>query len=455
MSVVQIHASKSGGDTVGYVLGKNNDRCLEVSATNMLIGNEINEMKEFWKDNRIHVYHIKQSFHKSVLDPNKLEDIWKANDIGLAIAKKIYPDKQVLIGTQTDGKGGCIHNHIIVNSIGFRDNKALRGDRKQWTVLHKKIDEIVREHKLPIVQEITSKKRKRRESIGEIEMNIADEKRYSWKEDLCNRIDSLCDDISICSHEDFSYYMKQTHNVEVRYRGEGLSFSFTDKDGEKRKVKASKLGADYGKDRLEEAFKENKAKQFVQKIENESIVSLTMLESEFKKLKPLLNKNGYRVKGFVEEGEKEGDPNTYHFEVEKGDVAKIEKAVEQYNEQKRIESLPEPPVSEETHPLHDDMREEPAEQEVEVPENSIQGMESTEEPYISEEPGEEPGQVDEVEEKIEGVKEVSEDFGDKNLSMAELKEWMKDNREPFKEQRKKEKEEKIKKRELRKKGRER
>jgi hypothetical protein len=57
--------------------------------------------------------------------------------LGRALAEDRFPRRQVLVVTQRDGKTGCLHNHIVVNSVETRTGKSLNSS----IVMHSRLVE--------------------------------------------------------------------------------------------------------------------------------------------------------------------------------------------------------------------------------------------------------------------------------------------------------------------------
>lgn len=81
---------------------------------------------------RIQGYTYVQSFSKSELSADDPNSFRTANEIGYQTAKEIAVGHQFLVVTQADGRGGMVHNHIIICSVGLDDGKAMRGNEKSW-----------------------------------------------------------------------------------------------------------------------------------------------------------------------------------------------------------------------------------------------------------------------------------------------------------------------------------
>ena len=142
MAVTTITPSKNGRSTLEYALGKDiKDKdgiVLLTQGHNIDPTRAIEQMSAVWKNffkddgDIIQTYRIMQSFRESDLDVDNPHDIFKANDIGLALASSIYPTRQVLIVTKTDENRKRLYNQIIVNSIEPIRGKSLRGFETSW-----------------------------------------------------------------------------------------------------------------------------------------------------------------------------------------------------------------------------------------------------------------------------------------------------------------------------------
>ena len=60
------------------------------------------------------VLRMTQSFALDELQPTKTLDWQKANELGVELAEKLYPQHQSAVYTHLDGKNHVLHNHIIV-----------------------------------------------------------------------------------------------------------------------------------------------------------------------------------------------------------------------------------------------------------------------------------------------------------------------------------------------------
>ncbi|MGN0690726.1 MAG: relaxase/mobilization nuclease domain-containing protein [Oscillospiraceae bacterium] len=136
MAYTRITRTKNGAAAIAYALnGKGHNGAVKrnemVTPIKMQNGIEYwKQMNRYWRrarvNHRVQIVRIIQSFSKEEFDPNNPEDILKANEVGQCLVEEHYPGRQALICTQTDGKGGCIHNHILINDVSMIDGKGCR-----------------------------------------------------------------------------------------------------------------------------------------------------------------------------------------------------------------------------------------------------------------------------------------------------------------------------------------
>ena len=266
MATLSIRPSKHGGKSVSYtkdVKSHNEDfeRCIALSGLNCNPENARAEFQVVWDryglkaGEKIQTYNLIESFSNEEYDPDNPDDVLKVNDIGHALAKKLYPDRQVVVATQADNKGRNLHNHIIVNNVNPVDGTRLSGEKTRWVNLSKEHDEVLREFGANVIER-DSGKAFDKQTIKEIKLR--DSGRYVWKDDLKTRIETCLDDETIKNKTDFKQKMLEEYQVDVRIRKNGnISYYFTDKEDKQRKIRAGKLGLKYGKDGVEYATTTN------------------------------------------------------------------------------------------------------------------------------------------------------------------------------------------------------
>ena len=102
--------------------------------------------KRFRKEDGTVAFHAYQSFAPGEATPEL------AHEIGVALAKELWGDRfQVLIATHLNT--GCLHNHMVINSISFKDGKRFHSTAASYRKLKETSDRLCREHGLSIVEE--------------------------------------------------------------------------------------------------------------------------------------------------------------------------------------------------------------------------------------------------------------------------------------------------------------
>jgi hypothetical protein len=275
MAITTITSTKNGKGSIDYVLkGRKEDkrtpeeRTLAVRGHNLDPTRAAEQMSAVWRNfgkddgNTIQTYRIIQSFRETDFDKDNYLDIEKANEIGLALAEKLYPNRQALIVTQADGEGGKVHNHIIVNSVEPVAGKSLRGIETSWEkTISKANDEVLKEHKIKALERGTL----RDVAYSRSELSIITDKTASWKDTIRDAVEDSISEKNITSIEDLKEKLKDDYDIELKLRGNTITYAGTfniSKDEEnpkfvERKVRATKLGNNYTLEGLNHGFREN------------------------------------------------------------------------------------------------------------------------------------------------------------------------------------------------------
>ena len=89
-------------------------------------------------------YHAYQSFPPGEVTPDE------AHAIGVQLARELWGDRfQMVVATHTNSH--CVHSHIVINSVSFRDGKKFHDCRDTYKQLREASDRICLEHGLSIV----------------------------------------------------------------------------------------------------------------------------------------------------------------------------------------------------------------------------------------------------------------------------------------------------------------
>ena len=123
-------------------------------------------------------YHFVQSF--SADDDVTPQEV---NAIGLEFAQRQFPDFEVVVATHVDT--GHLHNHLVVNSISFRDGHKLHQSPDDLLTHRKVNDEICLARGLSVLDECELRSNKKRMKPGEYQAGLHGD---SWKLDLIQAI---------------------------------------------------------------------------------------------------------------------------------------------------------------------------------------------------------------------------------------------------------------------------
>ena len=89
-------------------------------------------------------YHAYQSFAPGEVTPDE------AHAIGVRLARELWGDRfQMVVATHVNSH--CVHSHIVINSVSFRDGKKFHDCRDTYRQLREASDRICLEHGLSIV----------------------------------------------------------------------------------------------------------------------------------------------------------------------------------------------------------------------------------------------------------------------------------------------------------------
>ena len=105
----------------------------------------MNVKKHFGKEDGIIAYHGYQSFAPGEVSPDE------AHQIGVELANKLWADRfQIIVSTHLNTD--CVHNHILINSVSFRDGKKYYDSRASYQKMREVSDEICRQHGLSVIE---------------------------------------------------------------------------------------------------------------------------------------------------------------------------------------------------------------------------------------------------------------------------------------------------------------
>ncbi len=260
------HPGTKLGALINYVLDNDKVQCVSVSGlltTDMSPEAIIAEMREtkqlFDKEGGREVYHIIISYH-----PDEKITPEEANQLAQELFERIpeFQDHEAVFATQIHPDGnGCIHTHIIVNTVNFMNGSKLHTDRQWLQDLKDVSDDICRENDLAVCE-------KGKDFYGnDIDRNEPwDMATYQKKHEL----DDLPFDIEMAKEiekaaacaldqEDFISILEDDYGISVTWEDSRKYITFEDEDG--HKIRNNRLERDFGlecdKDTLLADFKRN------------------------------------------------------------------------------------------------------------------------------------------------------------------------------------------------------
>ena len=101
--------------------------------------------KRFGKEGGIVAFHAYQSFAPGEVNPSE------AHSIGIELARRLWGDRfQIVVATHVNT--AAVHNHLVINSVSFRDGKRFHGCRETTGMLREMSDRICQEHGLSVIK---------------------------------------------------------------------------------------------------------------------------------------------------------------------------------------------------------------------------------------------------------------------------------------------------------------
>lgn len=140
--------------------------------------------KRFHKTDGVQVYHAEQSFLRGEVTPEE------AHEIGVQMAKELWPGFQVVVATHLDT--GTIHNHFCFNSVSYADGHKFHDSLKSYAHMREVSDRICKERGLSTIDVPSTERHKNyrtwlREKEGQENVTVR-----SWiKEDIDKLLPSV------------------------------------------------------------------------------------------------------------------------------------------------------------------------------------------------------------------------------------------------------------------------
>ena len=246
------------------------------------------QMQKYWNraraNHKTQVIRVVQSFSVRELNPDEPADILTANIIGQEFVQKYYSDRQAVVFTQTDGKSGLIHNHVIISDTDMTSSRGCDKQQYYQPTLAKWTDEIAGQYfELDFgdttVPDKTTQTERAKRALGE----------YVWKDDLKSRITEALNESE--SEEDWIKNLPAHGvNIEVhdsKKRGKYYTYELMDTDGfgdkkipQNLKSRSYKLGTLYDAEHVQEYFSEKELEHKHHGNRNEDNEHVTVQEDE-------------------------------------------------------------------------------------------------------------------------------------------------------------------------------
>ena len=246
------------------------------------------QMQKYWNraraNHKTQVIRVVQSFSVRELNPDEPADILTANMIGQEFVQKYYPDRQAVVFTQTDGKSGLIHNHVIISDTDMTSSRGCDKQQYYQPTLAKWTDEIAGQYfELDFgdttVPDKTTQTERAKRALGE----------YVWKDDLKSRISEAMNESE--SEDDWIKNLPAHGvNIEVhdsKKRGKYYTYELMDTDGfgdkkipQNLKSRSYKLGTLYDAEHVQEYFSEKELEHKHHGNRNEDNEHVTVQEDE-------------------------------------------------------------------------------------------------------------------------------------------------------------------------------
>lgn len=185
-------------------------------------------------------YHAYQSFKEGEVTPDV------AHAIGVQLARELWGDRfQIVVATHVNTK--CVHNHIVINSVSFKDGRKFHDCRDTYRLLRDTSDRICIEHGLSVVEQ--SKGRGVSHYLYDLERS-GRPTRYSLARQAIDEAIALSLNI-----EEFKSELRQ-RGYSYRFDPQRKYWTITPPGGRKP-VRIHQLGSDYSRESIEKRIYDN------------------------------------------------------------------------------------------------------------------------------------------------------------------------------------------------------
>jgi len=257
-TIKRLSSKGSVKNIINYVLNKEktDDRiisgkdCSPLNATMAM-----NATKNLYgKTEGITYHHIIQSFKPGEITPEK------AHKIGIELAGKQFKNHEVLIATHKDKEH--IHNHLVINSVSFKDGHKLITDKTSLREIKLENDKICTREHLSVIEKPYA-----RNHYSMAEYKLAEKGLPIWKEQLRSAIDEAKEhSINLV---EVKGYLKENFNIEMKIQNKNVSYLHP---GKEKYCRGDKLGGAYTKEGISSEFE--KVKEHIQTIKSPAFTGI-------------------------------------------------------------------------------------------------------------------------------------------------------------------------------------
>ena len=243
-TIKRLSSKGSIKNIINYVLSKEktNERIIsgkDCSPQNAIMA--MNTTKNIYnKTEGITYHHIIQSFKPGEISPES------AHKIGFELAEKQFKSHEVLIATHKDKEH--IHNHLIINSVSFKDGHKLITDKTSLREIKLENDKICTREHLSVIEKPYA-----RNHYSMAEYRLAEKGLPIWKEQLRSAIDEAKEHSK--NLVAIKGYLKENFNIEMKIQNKNVSYLHPDKE---KYCRGDKLGGAYTKEGISSEFEKTK-----------------------------------------------------------------------------------------------------------------------------------------------------------------------------------------------------
>lgn len=215
-------------DHVGQINTASGERATFINCNAQNTFKEFENMRRaFNQDKGVIAHHYYQSFQK---DDNVTPE--QAHQIGVELAKKMFPNFQVAIATHIDREH--IHNHIIVNSVNIMTGQKWYSNKRTLSDIRKESDRLCLANGLGVIT-----KNNKYQGLDRTTYQLG-LKGKSWKINLVHDLDVAVERCK--SKEDFISFLRGK-DYSVRYTDSHITIT---KNGEKKGIRVDTLARQFG-----------------------------------------------------------------------------------------------------------------------------------------------------------------------------------------------------------------